>query len=290
MISTTKQFTADSRIRRIQAQQDEIQKYVRTVLNELERIESGELWDYWVIIRESGKFSTHREQLGERLNALRRQLARLKRQRREVRIAILESNARKLGRENRMAAREIVRRAEKRGGELSSDEERKLRQRTKATLHAAIDVLRKKPNRSNMKFVLQSLSDAMVVGGDESQAFKALGNAASIRYRAVESIFRKKPSGENMRKMMKAYAEGSMFGGAAGGFPPKPDGLKVPWPERTHLVKPGETLAEISKKHYGSAGYWDIIYIENYGLIGDNYRQLRPHTVLQIPGNKFLSR
>ena len=289
MVSATKQFTADPRIRQIQAQQKEIEKYIRIVLNDLKRIESGDLWDYWVVIKESGKFSSHKEQLRKRLNALRRQLARLKRQRREVRLAILESNARKLRHNNRIAAREILRRAEKRG-ELSSDEERKLQQRTEASLNAALGVLKNNPSRSNMKFVLQALSDVMMVGGDESKAFEALGEAASARFRAVESVFRKKPTGANLQKMMKAYAEGSMFGDAAGGFPPKPDGLSVPWPERTHRVKPGETLAGISKEHYGSVGYWDIIYVANYGLIGDNYRQLRPHTVLHIPGNKFLSR
>lgn len=290
MTSTNKQFTADPRIRQIQAQQDEIEKYVRIVLNDLRRIESGELWDYWVVIKESSKFSSHKKQLKKRLDALRRQLDRLKRQRREVRLAILESNARKLRRENRIAAREILQRAVKRGGDLSSDEERKLRQRTEASLRAAVGVLKKNPSRRNMTFVLESLSDVMLVGGSESSAFKALGNAASARYRAAESSFRKKPSGANLRRMMKACAEGSMFGDESGGFPPKPDGLTVPWPERTHLVKPGDTLAGISKEHYGSPGYWDIIYVANYGLIGDNYRQLRPHTVLQVPGNKFLSR
>lgn len=288
MALPAQKFAADPRIRQVQAQQRQIEKYIRIVLFQLSQIESGELWDYWMVIRETGKTTSYKKQLEKRLRDLRRQLRSFKQQREGLRLALMQSNARKIRKKNRVAARRVLKDAEKRGG-LTSDEEEKLVQYMQASLRGALRLVNGNPSRGNIKFALGTLGDLMLVGGSEgacNEAFRALADAAVRRYRRVEKRFRKNPSPDNFKRMMKAYAEGSLLADESMEFPMRPAGLKVNWPEKQHTVKAGDTLESISKEYYGSPGFWDLVYIANYGIIGDNHRRLRPHIVLLIPGNK----
>jgi hypothetical protein len=287
--SLARRSTADPRIRQIEDQQNAIEKYIGNVLFDLGRLERGELVDYWVHIKNSGKSTSYRRVLEGRLAQLRRLMRKLNRQKRDVRIAVLRNTARKIGNKNRVAARKILQRAEKRG-ELTSDEERKLVQCARQAMRASLRLLDKNPSRRNIRAALGAAADYMKVGGDESGskvAFKSLAKASVRRYRRAERNFRNKPNGENLKKLLKAHAQGGLLCQGFMDFPPKPQGLRVNWPERTHVVKKGETLPGISKMYYGSAEYWDIIFVANYGVIGDNYKQLRPDVALYIPGNKY---
>jgi hypothetical protein len=287
--SLARKSTADPRIRQIEDQQKAIEKYIGNVLFDLGRLDRGELVDYWVHIKNSGKSTSYRRVLEDRLAQLRRHMRQLNRQKRDVRIAVLRNTARKIGSTNRIAARKILQRAEKRG-ELTSDEERKLVQYARQTMRASLRLLDKNPSRRNIRAALNAAGDYMKAGGDESgskEAFKALAKAAARRYRRAEHDFRKNPNGQNLKRLLRAHAQGDVLCQGFMEFPPKPQGLRVSWPERTHVVKKGETLPTISKLYYGSEEYWDIIFVANYGLIGDNYKHLRPDVALYIPGNKY---
>jgi nucleoid-associated protein YgaU len=50
-----------------------------------------------------------------------------------------------------------------------------------------------------------------------------------------------------------------------------------------HTVKPGDTLGHISKKYYGSAYHYPLIYEANKEVIGDDPDLIIDGTVLKIP-------
>ncbi len=50
-----------------------------------------------------------------------------------------------------------------------------------------------------------------------------------------------------------------------------------------HTVKPGDTLGHISKKYYGSAYHYPLIYEANKDVIGDDPDLIIDGTVLKIP-------
>lgn len=52
-----------------------------------------------------------------------------------------------------------------------------------------------------------------------------------------------------------------------------------------HVVKEGETWTHIALKYYGRSiePFWRLIYEANKGLVGDDYRRLRPGMEIVIP-------
>jgi nucleoid-associated protein YgaU len=56
--------------------------------------------------------------------------------------------------------------------------------------------------------------------------------------------------------------------------------LQGPW--STHEVEPGDTLASISLKYYGSEKYHSQIYRDNSDVIG-NPETLQPRMQLKLP-------
>jgi nucleoid-associated protein YgaU len=67
---------------------------------------------------------------------------------------------------------------------------------------------------------------------------------------------------------------------------PAPPAVPLPpetiGPPRFHLVRPGETLSEISSKYYGSTGQWRKIFEANRGTVQDA-NTVRAGTKLIIP-------
>jgi nucleoid-associated protein YgaU len=53
-------------------------------------------------------------------------------------------------------------------------------------------------------------------------------------------------------------------------------------PQRFHIVREGETLSEISRTYYGSAGQWRKIFEANRGTVKDA-NTVRSGTKLIIP-------
>jgi len=51
---------------------------------------------------------------------------------------------------------------------------------------------------------------------------------------------------------------------------------------RTHTVRPGDTLAALAKRYYGSDGDWRVLYHANHGKI-ENPNMIFPGQVLRVP-------
>lgn len=70
---------------------------------------------------------------------------------------------------------------------------------------------------------------------------------------------------------------------AGGSLREKSAGCRGAKPGTVHTVSKGDSLAGISRQYYGSPGYWDMIYAENNGIIGNNPEHLRVGLKLVIP-------
>ena len=62
----------------------------------------------------------------------------------------------------------------------------------------------------------------------------------------------------------------------------RPTGWK-PAGRKKYTTKAGDSLSNISREFYKNTGYWDIIYLENFGKIGRNPDQLNTGVSLTIP-------
>ena len=107
---------------------------------------------------------------------------------------------------------------------------------------------------------------------------QSLGDASSKLQDAAESTFRRNPKAANFDKFLRSRSLTQQLGGSD---QPKRQGWKSA--NTTHTVASGDTLSGLSKKYYGNPGFWDFIYLENYGSIGDNARSLKIGVELRIP-------
>ncbi|MDH3349944.1 MAG: hypothetical protein OEM60_05075 [Gammaproteobacteria bacterium] len=286
MSAPSQRSSADSRVRQIANQQKQIQVYIRNILYELDRIDSGEAFDYWMVIEGTWGSTSYKKELEKSLKRLRRQLLKMKRQKKEVRLAVLRNNAKQVRKRNRLIMIKMLRKAAKERGGPTADEMDEMARHAEQTLRTFVAVLDENPSRANVKSVLRSLADLMLVGGSEASekaAFGALGRAAEKRYRRGEERFRRNPTKANFRLMMRSLAEGQVLGAEFAESPPRPAGWVPAQPGTMHRVAPGETLKDISQIYYGSPAYWDIIYLDNIRVVGNNIRHLPKYAVLFIP-------
>ncbi len=179
----------------------------------------------------------------------------------------------------------LLRDAEK-SGELDSQQLESLRGASDRALRRWQKIVERDPSPENMKGLLSQLAHSMQVGLDEGSgaardAWASLGNSASKVTRAAEQRFRANPSVESFRRYFEKAAASLQLGGE--GIAEMPSYVPRLRPEKTYLVKPGDTLAGISKLFYGGPGYWDFIYMQNLKEIGESPEQLSPNIVLQIP-------
>ena len=124
----------------------------------------------------------------------------------------------------------------------------------------------------------------MLLGADAdsgacSRAWKALGRAGEKIHGRSEQDFRRSPTAANFGKMLEAKVFIQQIGGDS---EPRPTGWKAAGGV-AYVVKTGDSLAGISKQFYGSPGYWDIIYMENAGAIGNNPEKIQVGLKLVIP-------
>jgi hypothetical protein len=131
----------------------------------------------------------------------------------------------------------------------------------------AKDRFRKTPNMGNLKFLLDKAAKAALIGTSDN-ALKiddVLEENAETVLKNAEEIFRRNPTVDNFRAMEEAEGFAVGLGKQPLAYPPA--GLPPVSPGIIHPVAPGDTLSGISKKYFGSPGYWDVIYRKNRGLI-----------------------
>ena len=131
----------------------------------------------------------------------------------------------------------------------------------------AKDRFSKAPTIDNLKILLDKAGKAALLGtSDEALEISDVieQNAEKILKNA-EDIFRRNPTVENFKAMEEAERFCVMLGKPPLTYPPV--GMPPLPPGITYVVGPGETLSGISKKYFGSPGYWDVIYRKNRELI-----------------------
>ena len=152
-------------------------------------------------------------------------------------------------------------------------------------LEKSIDQLNANPSEKNLRVMFGDLAASQSLGSEKEErltdeAMKAAVNATTIIKDKTEKEFRRAPIKANFRNLLSKMALHQFVGGSDDD-PLK--GVNRLLPPGKYPVIPGDTLSKISEKYYGSPGYWDVIYLANWGLIGKNPDIIRPDITLDIP-------
>lgn len=137
-----------------------------------------------------------------------------------------------------------------------------------------------------MKGLLSQLARTMQVGLDErsdaaQDAWRSLGDCATKAKQSAEKRFRASPTVHNFRDYVQKAVTSMQLGGE--GLAEMPTGLQRLRPEKSHVVKVGDSLSAISKLFYGTPSFWDFIFLTNLESVGDDPERIRPNIELQIP-------
>jgi LysM repeat protein len=152
-------------------------------------------------------------------------------------------------------------------------------------LEKSIDKVNANPSEETLRVMFGDLAASQSLGSEQEErltdeAMKAAVKATKIIKGKTEKEFRRVPTKENFRKLLNKMA----LHQSVGGSDEDPlHGVKRLLPPGKYTVKPGDSLSKISEKYYGSSGYWDVIYLSNLGLIGNNPDIIRPDIILDIP-------
>lgn len=152
-------------------------------------------------------------------------------------------------------------------------------------LSLSIGALRLDPSNANLTMTVQSIAMLSALGGDEiaiGDAWIAVGGAAQKRMHVAEERFRTEATTEGMAKMLGEWVLGQSIGVE---LEYKREGW-VPAGRIEHVTAmtgKADTLSGLSQKYYGSFGFWDVIFLENHGVIGSDPNKLLRGIVLIIP-------
>jgi hypothetical protein len=147
----------------------------------------------------------------------------------------------------------------------------------------AIEDAKKNPCEKTLRGLLGDIAALQWLGGDEEkekEGFNAAVECGGKLKDRSEKAFRSKPTKENFKKMLEGKANYQALGGSE---KDPLQGVRRLRPAGPYTVAPGDTLSGISKMFYGSEGYWDVIYFDNQGVIGNNPDLILPIVTLQIP-------
>jgi len=152
-------------------------------------------------------------------------------------------------------------------------------------LEKSINEVNANPSEKTLRVLFGDLSASQLLGSEQEEqltdaAMKAAVKATKIIKDKTEKEFRYVPTKENLRKLLSKMALHQLVGGSD---EDPLHGVNRLLPPGKYTVKPDDSLSKISEKYYGSPGYWDIIYLANYGLIGKNPDVIRPGITLEIP-------
>jgi nucleoid-associated protein YgaU len=265
------------------------QKRIRTKIDkinkQLKRLESVPGAQPWI--------SFHRVQTIEELkspfptlkDALKHDLTVLKSKLRDLNRMALATRVQAANRARedfRREAYEKLKEAEKDGGPTES-ELADLRSKAESVLKRYVNILKVNPSEKNMENVLANLEAPLVFGSDSDsgvagEAFHELSSASEKLVTQREKEFRRTPTSENFDKLLGDKERAMLVGGKT---QDRPANFKPA--NTTHIVARGESLSEISRRYYGNQGYWDVIYMENYGVIGNDPDTIQAGITLQIP-------
>ena len=141
------------------------------------------------------------------------------------------------------------------------------------------------PSEKTLRALFGDLSASQLLGSEQEErlteeAMKAAVKATKILKDKTEKEFRHVPTKDNFKKFLNKMALHQFVGGSD---EDPLRGVNRLLPPGKYTVIPGDSLSQISEKYYGSPGYWDVIYLSNLGLIGNNPDVIRPDIMLDIP-------
>jgi len=129
----------------------------------------------------------------------------------------------------------------------------------------AVSILHSDRNIRNVAMVLMITKEAALVGNEEAAqaGIEAAAEATAGLRKESEHKFRSAPTTANLEEFLRAMHDEGMLNSTSTPLD-SPPGLPFVRPGTLHTVKPGETLPEISKKYFGSPGWWDVIVFRNF--------------------------
>jgi len=275
----------------IRKAQQQISKRIRAVQEQLKLVESYTSAQPWVTFSRvqrvadlQSPFSNLREALTHDLFILKNQMIELKGEARRLEYTAARQRAGQASTDFRKTLGETLKRAEQHGY-LEEEKLGALLKQSEKVLEQLVGLLEANPSTKNIGMVLDVMETSMLLDFDRmsgtcGRAWRSLGRAADKLQDGVERNFRKNPTVANFDKLLQAKQISMQIGGSLRG---RPAGWRGAKSGTVHTVSEGDSLSGISQKYYGSPAYWDIIYMENCKIIGDNPDNLRVGLKVVIP-------
>ena len=283
--------TLAGRLKGIENEQKRISEKIRTIQAQLAKLQNVPGSQPWVSFGRvyrvedlRSRFPDLRTALKHDLLLLQTKMKSLRLQAKRISFGKRRAHARQLDRDFKKHLYKTLKNAEKNGA-LDDATLGKLVGQSEQVLEGFVNLLDADPNDANIKMVLNGMELPLMLGSNVDtgicgRAFRSLGNAGKIIHDKAEKRFREHPDVKNFTRLLNKKAGGLLLGAELGDRPKNWRGA----PRGTvHEVARGDSLSAISERYYGSPGYWDIIYFENIGVIGDNPEKLEIGTTLDIP-------
>ena len=271
-----------SRLKAIRNAQQQIAETIKEIQKKLKQVEKMPSSQPWITLKWASTVEELRSPHRSLKDALEHDIRSLKDQLRNLKLRkriVIRQNAIGASKDFKKRLEDTLRKAEN-TGQLDDAELAALQKESLEVLNKFIDILDGDPSLENMEGVLSEMEIPMLLGADSEsgRAMQSLGEVSSKLQDAAEITFRRNPKAANFEKFLHSRSLTQQLGGSD---QPKRQGWKSV--DTQHTVAPGETLSGISKQYYGNPAFWDLIYLENYGSIGDNARSLRIGVELSIP-------
>jgi hypothetical protein len=173
--------------------------------------------------------------------------------------------------------------------DVINDEDDDQRQWKKKGLEAAkrversIEEVKKNPSKKALRGLVGDIAVLQLYGTDEEKEKEGMNAAVEcggILKDKSEKTFRSTPTKESFEKLLESKVDYQALGGSEEDPLRGVRRLRPPGP---YTVAPSDTLSSISKMFYGSEGYWDVIYMNNVRVIGNNPDFIHPGITLHIP-------
>ena len=247
---------------------------------------SAELpWKHFQRVYSSGSNGGHQKTLRSDLDDITRSL---KDQIRKVSFefdnkSYSKNQAQEKGEQLRRTITEELKKGEE-SGTLTDETIKSILNESENVLKAHLDSVTAEPTEENILSALKEIEIQQYFGaGSEcpnaKEAWNTLLKATKTLWEKANWQFRKTPTSANFKKLLQTLAINQQLGGNINYC--KPEGWQGV--NQSYKVKKGDTLSGISNQFYSKTCFWDIIYIENHGAIGDDPDKLEIDMNLIIP-------
>ena len=289
MVEMINPMRARQQVQGIRSVQRKVEDRIRKIEEQLKRLESEPGTPRWVSFKRVKTVKELQSEGPPLRQALRQDLALLKSHLRD-----LQQNSARMAPQgaHRAASRssqdfkkkleEALKNAEK-NGFLPQGDMAQLRNEAEEVVKKFVGILNGSATEKNIELVLDEIGTPLLLGSDIDsgvcgEAMRAVAHAAEKIVAKKDEEFRNNPTADNLDKLLQSHATAHLTGGQVQDKPANWQPVNT-----THPVAPGDTLSAISEHYYGAQKFWDVIYFENYGVIGDDVRKLIVGTHLRIP-------